>query len=97
MSNEIGTELLKTVTAKYVAIAKDVANNEYNGVIRRIVKAKYPGKRLDQLSERELHMVDYYANLTGFYMQKYSVSADQALPEVLVSTPTKRQIDSMLQ
>jgi hypothetical protein len=92
----IAQELLNVITANRVAVAKNAANDEYHGVLRLIVKAKYPGKRLDQLSEHELHMVGYYANQTGFYMQKYKVSSSQALAEILKKAPAK-QIGRMLE
>jgi hypothetical protein len=90
-------DLLNVITANRVAVAKNAANDEYHGVLRLIVKAKYPGKRLDQLSDHELHMVSYYATQTGFYMQKYNVTSSQALAEVLKKAPSAKQIGRMLE
>jgi hypothetical protein len=93
----ISQELLNVITANRVAVAKNAANDEYHGVLRLIVKAKYPGKRLDQLSERELYMVGYFATQTGFYMQKHNVTSSQALAEILMKAPNAKQIGRMLE
>jgi hypothetical protein len=90
-------ELLNVITANRVAVAKTAASDEYQTVLRLIVKAKYPGKRLDQLSDHELHMVSYYATQTGFYMQKYNATSSQALAEVLKKAPSAKQIGRMLE
>jgi hypothetical protein len=97
MSKQIGAHLLAITTGARVAAATIAAKDEHSGIIRKIITAKFPGKRVDELSETELRVVDYYANQVGFYMEKTNVGSGPALAAVIVKPMNRKQMQQMFE